>query len=320
MHFKSCCIFVVLIFGSPVTTFADIEITHTSRGTVLDQFIDGTFDIVTGIGGAVSISFDRFGTPGQTFERRGVWEFPLSDIPNDLCATSANLALRVSGFVNPPLGDPSVIQTWELYLDAGDDNITLSDADLTNLQSTLQFSGQSALGGVVSFAVDSAFLLDLANAGNSHASFLLRSLTSIPDKTITVGFDSPILSIAVSGDCVVSVDIKPGSDPNSINPRSRGKIPVAILTTSIADSDSLDFDAVQVDATTVTFGPDGASIAHSQTHVKDVDGDGDSDLVLHFKTQETGISCGDTEASLTGETFGGESITGTDWVKTSGCK
>jgi len=46
----------------------------------------------------------------------------------------------------------------------------------------------------------------------------------------------------------VSCDIKPGSDPNSINPKSKGVIPVAILTTP-------DFDASTVDPTSVMFGP-----------------------------------------------------------------
>ena len=118
----------------------------------------------------------------------------------------------------------------------------------------------------------------------------------------------------------VAIDIKPGSDPNSINPRSKGKIPVAILSTNTAAGESVDFDATQVDSTTIRFGPDGANIAHSNGHVEDVDSDGDADLVLHFESQETGIACGDTEATLTGATFGGVGVTGTDAVNTVGCK
>jgi hypothetical protein len=110
----------------------------------------------------------------------------------------------------------------------------------------------------------------------------------------------------------LDIDIKPGSDPNSINLKSKGVIPVAILTT---DS----FDASQVDWETVSFGPDGASKSHAMGHIKDVDEDGDLDLLLHFNTQETGITCGDTEATLTGETFSGESITGSDSVVTVNC-
>jgi hypothetical protein len=88
-------------------------------------------------------------------------------------------------------------------------------------------------------------------------------------------------------------------------------IPVAVLG-------STDFDATQVDFSTVTFGVNGASPAHDG-HVEDVNGDGYPDMVFHFKTQDTGIVCGDTEATLMGETFDGIQFTGTDTVKTVGC-
>lgn len=103
------------------------------------------------------------------------------------------------------------------------------------------------------------------------------------------------------------IDIKPGSYPNSINPGSQGRIPVAILTNET-------FDATTVDPTTVRFGPNNAKAAHSA--IEDVDGDGDLDMILHFRTQETGIEHGDTEAILTGETRGGISIEGTDTIRT----
>ena len=110
----------------------------------------------------------------------------------------------------------------------------------------------------------------------------------------------------------VDIDIKPDSDPNGINPRSKGVIPVAVLG-------SIDFDATQIDSSKVAFGPGKASAVHDG-HVEDVNGDFFDDMVFHFSTQETGIACGDTDAALTGETFGGDSITGTDAVKTAGCK
>jgi Concanavalin A-like lectin/glucanases superfamily/Lectin C-type domain len=111
----------------------------------------------------------------------------------------------------------------------------------------------------------------------------------------------------------VTIDIKPGSFPNSINPKSNGVIPVAILSTKT-------FDATTVDPLTVRFGPKGAKEAHNKGHIEDVNHDGEPDLVLHFKTQATGIRCGDTSAALTGETFDRNPIQGSDAIKTVGCK
>ena len=89
---------------------------------------------------------------------------------------------------------------------------------------------------------------------------------------------------------------------------SNGVIPVAILTTP-------SFDATQVDVSTVRFGPGEAKEIHNKGHFEDVDSDGDTDLVLHFKTQETGIQDTDTQACLTGDTLNGTPIGGCDALK-----
>lgn len=115
----------------------------------------------------------------------------------------------------------------------------------------------------------------------------------------------------------VDIDIKPGSDPNSINcDNENGVIAVAILTTPA-------FDATTVDHTTVTF--EGASETHvnnktgvAKRHEEDVDGDGDTDLVLHFKNGETGLTCASTSGMLTGMTFSGQPIEGSDAVRSVG--
>lgn len=115
----------------------------------------------------------------------------------------------------------------------------------------------------------------------------------------------------------VIIDIKPNNKRNPINPRSRGKIPVAILSSNTAAGEGLDFDALQVDPASARLGPEGAAAVRYR--VNDVDHDGDADLLLLFKTLKTGVACGDTEAAVTGETFSGQAIIGTDTIRTVGC-
>ena len=110
---------------------------------------------------------------------------------------------------------------------------------------------------------------------------------------------------------VVRIDIQPGNPENPVNPRSRGVLKVAILTSD-------DLDASRVDAGTVRFGPGAATPVRYR--LDDVDHDGLWDWVLKFNTQDAAISCGDTEAILTGQTFDGIQISGTEHIKTVGCQ
>jgi hypothetical protein len=47
----------------------------------------------------------------------------------------------------------------------------------------------------------------------------------------------------------------------------------------------------------------------------DVDGDGDIDLVFHFRLGDTTITCESTTGTLRGETFDAQAIRGTDAVR-----
>jgi hypothetical protein len=110
----------------------------------------------------------------------------------------------------------------------------------------------------------------------------------------------------------VAIDIKPTTFPNGINPRSKGRIAVAILTT-------YSFDATTVDPTTIRFGATGIEAAPVHSATEDVDGDGDIDMIFHFIIQDAGIACGNASASLTGAIVSGVGIAGSDAIETVGC-
>jgi len=112
-------------------------------------------------------------------------------------------------------------------------------------------------------------------------------------------------------DVRVSLDIKPGGNPNMINLKSQGTVPIAILTTD-------DFDATTVNPTTVTLA--GAHVKLKKNGMpmaayEDVNGDGRADLVLHVSTQYLQLDESSMVAVLAGQTYDGTAITGSDTVR-----
>jgi probable HAF family extracellular repeat protein len=131
-------------------------------------------------------------------------------------------------------------------------------------------------------------------------------------ETTSFEFHAVLWTLAASS-IEVQVAISPGSGTATINLKSAGIIPVAILSTAR-------FDATTIDPRTICFGDAeddtqrDCSEEHGKGHWEDVDGDGDTDLVLHFETQQTGIDLGDTQACLSGTTRDGQTIQGCDTV------
>lgn len=140
--------------------------------------------------------------------------------------------------------------------------------------------------------------------GNGDADFCdIRDGVSRDDNDNGIPDDCEVVQVVI--------DIRPRSERNRINLRSRGVLPVAILTTS-------EFDATTVDPATVELS--GANVA---THghggrllvsAKDVDRDGDVDLLLHFKIEGLDLEEGDAVATLTGLTSEGIQIDGSDTI------
>lgn len=123
--------------------------------------------------------------------------------------------------------------------------------------------------------------------------FKLAQPTTLPPGVYFFSHDAVIVT-------PVAIDIKPGSNPNSINLKSKGVVPVAVLTTN-------EFDASTINPSTVVF----AGASPLRWSMEDVDNDGDGDLVLHFETGDL-ILNGNGEAVLTGFTLDGKPVKGTD--------
>jgi len=137
-----------------------------------------------------------------------------------------------------------------------------------------------------------------------------------------VDFEPWLLAPAPGGACGiwVQIDIKPGSDPNSINLKSKGTIPVAILSTEGFNAPD------EVNPSSLKFGPEGEEGAqineiggkrNPKPHcgVEDANNDGLPDLVCHFKTQDTGFKDGDEKGILQGVTVESIPLEGRDLVR-----
>ena len=193
------------------------------------------------------------------------------------------------GQFNSPMG--VVVDSW--------DNVYVADTSNHRIQK---------------FDSDGRFLTKWGSLGNGDGQFYNPSCVAIDsaDNIYVVDTYNNRIQKFIPRSIRAEIDITPGSNPNSINPKSKGKIPVAILTT-----DTL--DATSVDSTTVFFGARKTKAHQVHSALEDVDKDGDIDMILHFKIQDTGIECGDNSAFLSGKTSSGQPIEGAGVITTVGC-
>jgi hypothetical protein len=109
----------------------------------------------------------------------------------------------------------------------------------------------------------------------------------------------------------INIEIKPGSGQLApVNPKSKGNIPVALLS-------SADFNALEVDQPSLTFGAEGseASLLRCNKEGSDVNDDGRLDLVCHFDNQTAGFEPGDLEGIVMGRTGAGGRFEGRGLLK-----
>jgi hypothetical protein len=89
-----------------------------------------------------------------------------------------------------------------------------------------------------------------------------------------------------------------------------GVIPVAVLGEP-------EFDVGEIDLETLECGPGGAQPAHrSGGHFSDVNDDGITDLVSHFKVKEVSLGVDDEMLCAAGNTFSGRAFEGCSAIRT----
>ena len=102
----------------------------------------------------------------------------------------------------------------------------------------------------------------------------------------------------------VELDVKPDSEENPVNLNARGVLPAAVLGTE-------EFNVTQIDPCTVYL----SGAAAARWHNEDVNGDGRMDLLFQFPITELELEPEDSEAVLTGTTWSGVAIRGSDAVQ-----
>ena len=138
--------------------------------------------------------------------------------------------------------------------------------------------------------------------GGGTSSTALSSNSNGDYQLLVTGVSVPVLQI--------SIDIKPGSgDVAPINPKSRGKVPVALLG-------ARDFSVQDVDVNSLTFGHSGNEASLSKCgEPTDVNGDVWPDVVCHFENQDAKFEATDDEAILRGKLGNGRAFEGRGWLK-----
>ena len=157
---------------------------------------------------------------------------------------------------------------------------------------------------------------------NTGTSFFECCGNGFKDQPFSGGRISPVQSVNVS------IDIKPGQTSNLIHTNHDGSasavaglndvIDVGVLGSLVLAGDPIDFAAADIDPATVRFGPAAGAFNPSTTPdlAANVDSDGLDDATFDFLVGDVGISCGETEATLTGKTTGGLLFEGTDTITT----
>jgi hypothetical protein len=279
--------------------FIDLVFIADFDGDGIDNAVDGTFSVV--FDDESLLASDAFtdehlgGTTSGTIVDRADLDVRVEDVGG-----AAGVRLRADGGVGTAI------------VDVCGATMFLTDGDVVTI------TCGSLIAEVISGPVEFQLADDVLVTADSGAIFTATAIgggafeiVNAPESTgaVVVVFGDEVVVLdpgeAVATVIAIVIDIKPGSAENVVNRKSKGVVPVAVLTT-------VDFDASDIDLDTVVFGPDQATPVHAT--MSDANADGEADLLLHFRTQEIGLEPDTAELTLTAETIDGHAVAGTDAV------
>ncbi|MFN2241934.1 MAG: family 16 glycosylhydrolase, partial [Anaerolineae bacterium] len=290
-------------------------------------------------GGATSYYLDQVTIYGNTGA-----EVPLEvAFSASECIVDEGVTAEVTVKLSRPLNEDDPQQVSVSY--TTEPGTAIPDRDYTPVAGTLTFVRDGATEQTFTIPTwdnlkhdgDKTAILRLANPVDIALGFLTQSVLVIldedpPDPTLIDDFERGAYLWTTHGKVTLATPEIAAGDPlavpgqgayeqileattpilvevvvsGNLCNQGNGVVPVAILST---DS----FDATTVDHNTVHFGD--ATEAHrdkktgeAQRHEEDFEGDGDIDLIFHFRLKETGYDCDTTQPTLTGETFDGQPI------------